>query len=282
MNNTNEYSCVSKKDIIFNNDDVVIVRKCGNSLRFHSSFHYSNCSKIQRCGNGQYRRSSDGSIHDLKQHPERTSNMCACRKLEQIILGHCTCDYSLFSTLTFNQERKYDNQTYEDFKCFIKCLRSKYDKNLDYIVVTEMQKRGTPHFHLLTNYTEPVSQIFNPLKDMIDDSWKHGSVDTEKIYDVHGLAKYLIKDYFDPEVMKEFPKGKKKYHTSRSIGKFEYYKISGEEANKQIKELNRVRERQIVVTNEDTGFYDEIYQVLGVSKNELILDHNIECESKQN
>lgn len=282
MNNTNEYYCVSDKNIIFNDDDEVIVRKCGNSYRFLSSLHHSNCSKTQRCGNGRYRRTSDGTIHELKQHPERIPNMYACRKLEQIILGHCTCDYSLFSTLTYSQDRKYGNQTYEDFKYFIKHLRRKYDQGLDYIVVTEMQKRGTPHFHLLTNYAEPVSRIYNSMKDMIAASWKHGSVDTEKIYDVSGLAKYLLKDYFDPETMKVFPKGKKKYHTSRSISKFEYYKISGAEANRQTKELNIVRERQIVITNEKTGLYEETYQVLGVSKNEHIQDYNIEWESKHN
>ena len=100
-------------------------------------------------------------------------------------------DLTRFLTLTFEYDISDLSLTSKIFKLFI--MRLKYEvPNLKYIAVPEFTKRGRVHYHLLTNFSMPNSQLRS--------IWGQGFVMINKISHVKfvGLyiAKYISKDLF--------------------------------------------------------------------------------------
>ena len=252
----------------FDDNEQVSVKICGNCLKFTSSKHQSTKSKIRLIGNGQYIRDLDGSINDLKCRTDRSPNMVSCGNLEQIILGHCNPKRALFTTLTYDSDREYDKKLTLEHKQYIQYLRSNLNMNISYISVVEMQKRGTPHFHDILIFPRDIATDYRFLISFTEQSWNYGSAQAQVIYDVIGLVEYMTKDYRDKDAMKLFPKGKKKYFTSRDIRGVERVKMSGSEANQILEIMEPIRQKKIYVTDDDTGFCDEIHQMLGTINEE--------------
>ena len=98
----------------------------------------------------------------------------------------------------------------KDFKKFRDRLRREYKKRglpLKYIYRMEIGKRGSPHIHVLANYTEDILKL-------IRKCWEPGQANIEATYDLENgeLADYLSKPP-DEEIearLEELPEGERK------------------------------------------------------------------------
>ena len=173
---------------------------------------------------------------------------------------------SVFTTVTYKEKREYDDSIAQNNKEYIKSLCQEFNADIQYITVVELQERGIPHLHIILIFPFDVILNFDIIMEITEKKWKWGNARTEPIFDVKGLAKYLKKDYDDPDAMKKFPKGKKKYYTSRNIGKKEKKKINGAEANRIMGDsnMNTISQQTIYIHDDDSGFFHEIKQYVGV------------------
>lgn len=255
---------IDNTNVEFQDDELVRVKKCNNCIVLTSSQHYSHVSKIQKIGNGKYIRSSDGSIHDLKENKNRLPNGTYYTRLKQIICGNCTPDNSVFTTLTYdNNNKEICDEIAKDYKKYIRTLRQELGADLGYILVTELQKRGVPHFHSILIFPYSIADDYNRIKIITEEVWTLGTAHTEKVFDVHGLSIYLSKDYRDKDMI--FPKNKKKYRTSRNIAGIEpSITMSGAEANQLKSQMHSMSEEFICIKDEETGYYDEMKRYIGL------------------
>ena len=248
-------------------NDIVSVKKHGRCYRMISSQHHSNKGKIRKIGNNQYIRCSDGSINDIKEHEHRSTNALACNNLNDTILGNCDPEKSVFTTVTYAEKLELYDRIIANHKNFIRRLNKEFDERFNYIAVVELQKCGNPHLHYIFIFPTEINCNFTTIQDIIDRCWSFGDVLTKEVYDVNCLAYYLTKDYRNKEAMKNFPKNKKKYYTSRGLGQCETISMLGAEANKLKEEqMETVSSKFITIKDDETGYYDEMYQVVGLLK----------------
>ncbi len=254
-------------DFKYMDNDIVSVKKHGRCCRMVSSQHHSTKEKIKRIGIHQYLRCSDGTINDIKDHKHRSTNTSACRDLNDIILGNCDAEKSVFTSVTYAENLESFERIVANHKNFIRRLNKEFDERFNYIAVVELQKCGNPHLHYIFMFQTEINYNFTTIQDIIDRCWSFGDVLTKEVYDVNGLAHYLTKDYKNKEAMEIFPKNKKKYYTSRGLGQCETISMLGAEANKLKEEqMETVSSKYITIKDDETGYYDEMYQVVGLLK----------------
>ena len=252
----------------FKDEQVVSVKRYGNYVYVSSSVHRSHVPKIRLLGDGQYLRCSDGSVHNLKENKYKIPNMASCQRLYGIIMGNCKIEKSVFTTLTIDSSL-YDEPEMKH-KQAIRSIRKNLDPNMNYISVVEYQKRGVPHFHDIYIFSDSVSEKFETIQNIIDESWIYGHTLTKKIFDIEGLANYLTKTYHNKESLQLFPKGKKQYVTSRGIKDCDQFYTDGKNANSIIASTSQVFDRFVSVRNEETGFYDDIHQYAGMISDDTL------------
>lgn len=155
----------------------------------------------------------------------------------------------LFVTLTFEENITDVAYAYKEFQKFIMRLKridqfskkykdhnnkTRYEriKDLKYLAVTEFQKRGAIHFHILINIDYPIEwelepiyyraynlkefyiEHVHPYENKLKEIWKHGNCDIQKIKHVDNIGAYLIK-YMHKDMADLRLKGKKAYLYSR-------------------------------------------------------------------
>lgn len=126
-----------------------------------------------------------------------------------------TDDLHLVLTFRPDEKPKTRKELNDLVKAYLRKLRSEYrkaEKELKYVYVAEIGKKGAIHCHLIVNYIE--------LK-VITKGWTHGRVHTTPLDD-SGQYKQLA-SYFIKEVEKTFPTGelvqKKCWSSSRNLRK---------------------------------------------------------------
>ena len=127
-----------------------------------------------------------------------------------------------FITFTFAENLRGVSEANKIFTKFIKRLNFHLFRNkasvLQYIAITEFQKRGAVHFHCL---------FFNLPNELIDTEratrriaqvWRHGFIEIKEMGEIdkaiYYLTKYMIKGFEDTRL-----DGKKRYFGSRKLRK---------------------------------------------------------------
>jgi len=123
-------------------------------------------------------------------------------------------EYSKFFTATFADNISDMDFANGQFKKFIKRLKYKYG-DFKYLAVVEFQKRGSIHYHMITNFG------FIKQKDL-EKIWGNGFVWIKNLLkakngkQVDNVGAYLVK-YMSKESIDERLMGKKSYLTSRNL-----------------------------------------------------------------
>lgn len=119
---------------------------------------------------------------------------------------------SIFLTLTFNDDQKFDitdlkvcNSKLHDF---IVKLRKGFE-NFKYLAVPEFQERGAVHYHLIINRSFIDKKI-------VEKFWKHGFIKISDIYYLLGIGNYFTK-YLTKNSNDERLFGKRSFFTSKNF-----------------------------------------------------------------
>jgi len=154
---------------------------------------------------------------------------------------------SIFLTLTFNNENKFD---ITDLKIcnlkvhnFMARLKENFE-NLKYLIVPEFQKRGALHYHLIINI--PFIE-----KTLIEKHWKYGFFKIKDIYRIEGIGSYFTK-YLTKNSDDERLYGKRSFFTSKNLRrpKIKY----GEFAEKMLERLEQKNIKPYFVSNYRSQF----------------------------
>lgn len=152
-------------------------------------------------------------------------------------------------TLTYAENMKDRDKAYIDFDKFLKLYKRLTGENLEYVAVTEKQKRGAIHFHLALNKFINVNTIRK--------CWPHGIIQIERkaeyiqggknkrnIGRIAGyMSKYLSKDIAEQDL------NSKRYSSSRGIAKPEvktYYIPFGDNTFRLIGDIVMLENRALI------------------------------------
>jgi hypothetical protein len=109
-------------------------------------------------------------------------------------------------TLTY---RDVDGWSPNDIKKFIKSWLRRYPWIIAYAWVSELQRRGAPHYHII--FVVPPGRSFDVYPDT-SGVWKHGYSNTEFAYSPYYLIKYIGKEY--QKDFSHYPKGMRVFAVS--------------------------------------------------------------------
>lgn len=125
-----------------------------------------------------------------------------------------------FITFTFAENITNAKEANAMFTKFIKRLTyhitGEKISHLKYIAVTEFQKRGAIHFHVIF-FNLPAELVVNEREQRtIADLWKHGFIDVRPIDKITSLGSYITK-YMQKNFNDDRLDGKKRYFSSRGL-----------------------------------------------------------------
>lgn len=142
------------------------------------------------------------------QEEMRADNVRRTRKQIRRLVN-ANSDMTKFVTLTYAANKGDISAAYCDFDRFLKRLKRFVGENVKFLAVTEYQKRGAVHFHLLANLPYVAQEQLAAL-------WGHGFVKINVVDHVSNLgayiSKYLGKGNFDGRFF-----GKKKFTRSQNL-----------------------------------------------------------------
>lgn len=212
------------------------------------------------------------------QHSRQKSNIRAKRTLYDLIVLNFSHRFT-FMTLTFKDNLQNIDYANYVFKIFIKRLKYYLKKKfntfeLKYIAVPELQKRGSIHFHLITNlppYMKYIDLIKMWQKSI--DSNKHSTIKTNggslhikysnpTTYNSYLLARYLTKYLTKQDKRTKFL-GKKTYFCSRNLKRpiiKKYYLDNPKSLDTTLQQLiknNKVRKNDIQFIDSYLNPYDD-------------------------
>lgn len=203
-------------------------------------------------------KSKGGRKHEADEEGKEKNRKDALRRARQKVrrivnanVGaygeHCS---SKFLTLTFGDNVTDLDVAHYEFEKFVKRLNylvfGTKVANLRYTAVTEFQKRGAVHYHVVL-YNLPYTKA-----DVIEKVWGNGFIKINKIDDVDNVGayvcKYMVKDLDDDRL-----KGRKCYFNSRGL-----FKPVVIEDEKKVENIKRSlpREKRTVIAayeNDYTG-----------------------------
>jgi len=147
---------------------------------------------------------------------ERQNQKVREKKMRRLIKANFK-EGDLWITLKYPKgTKKTMSEVKKDISGFLKNLRRKYKKAerpLKFIYRIEIGRQGGVHIHMIAN------RISNADK-MIQDTWKHGRVSFEHMYDSEGfrkLAAYIVKKTNIDNIPKSQQKDLTKYSSSRNL-----------------------------------------------------------------
>ena len=178
-------------------------------------------------------------------------------------------DWKSFITLTFKENIKDSKYTNKKFRYFVDKIQ-RINKNFKYLCITEFQKRGAIHYHLLTNLEcdseiipkRPLKRLYNPnlkkyknLEYYDIKYWNDGFSSAEPITNdikkvVGYISKYMTKDLDN----RLFNKHRYFYSRNLIVAKTSYIDLK----NKRDYEFftKKVRGKDIIYHNEYLNTYD--------------------------
>lgn len=150
-----------------------------------------------------------GEILDLSKNTESRgrSNIRARNELRRLAL--CNFDNrSKFLTLTFRENLTDIDTANKHFKRFIRKTKNRQGQ-LKYIAVTEFQKRGAVHYHMMCDLKYMKA-------DQLANIWGHGDLNIKRISHVDNVGAYMVKHLntgdTDPRMF-----NKKAYQCSKNL-----------------------------------------------------------------
>lgn len=173
-------------------------------------------------------KDSNGENTNKKVKDKWLSNLVRAKKNIKDIIYNNLNNTSSMITLTFAENIQDYDIAQKQWKLLLQKIKRKYEKNLKYIAVMELQQRGAIHYHIIT-FNE---SIYNLENDKIADMWGNGftykkNIDDINVFTRDKLSNYLGK-YLSSADNKDqlIDKNKKMYFTSRNLKKVESKKIN--------------------------------------------------------
>lgn len=177
-----------------------------------------------------------------------------CQRLAKSNLN----DWQTFITLTFSENITDIDIAYKRFKYFVDKVR-RIKKDFKYICITEFQKRGAIHYHLLCNvdindsrliYSQVDNPKFKHIKYWLDgfDSVEVIKGDAKKI--IGYIAKYMTKD-IDNRLF-----SKHRYFYSKNVRVPKSYFINLDDIRQKDLYLKKIQDRELIYHNEYCNPYD--------------------------
>ena len=187
------------------------VTTCGNVIEVKNTTAKSQC-QIKNLDKHTYALIKTGEIKNKKQNVKRIDNMRTIKKSQQqlrhLINSNMTEPERAIWTLTYAENMRNTKQAYDDFRKFIKRLRYRHGKKIEYIAAIEPQERGAWHFHVLLFFPEKAPFIEN---DTMEQIWGNGFTKTKDVNeDCDNFGAYLSA-YLSNAEMTDAESKEKKY-----------------------------------------------------------------------
>ena len=156
---------------------------------------------VMACGGNRCSHLAKGERGKFNTQNKKQNNRKAIETIKELVSNNFDEINSSFVTLTFS-DAEYDKviasvttvavaDVYKEcnklLRKFFKRVKTRYN-GLHYLAVPELQKeRGAIHYHLIWNIVDMGNAELLKI-------WKHGSIDTQKVYNERSLARYFCKD----------------------------------------------------------------------------------------
>lgn len=203
----------------------------------------------------------------LKNNKSVKDNSLKEIELKNIIRSKLECqrlakanieDWETFVTLTFAENLQDVELANKRFKYFIDKVR-RVKKDFKYLCITEFQKRGATHYHMLCNisindeilmYTQEDNQNFKHIKYWIDGFSSVQEIKNNPKMIIGYIAKYMTKDIDE----RLFNKHRYFYSTNLTKPKTDFLNLENEKDLKFYKKI--IQDKQLIYQNEYLNPYD--------------------------
>lgn len=194
----------------------------------------------------------------IRQETDQGNARKAKNNLRRLILANFS-DGTNFITLTYAENQTDIHAANKDFDVFMKRLRRSYGSEFKYVVITEFQKRGAIHFHMLADLAlnwKNEKECKEKEVSFAETFWEHGFVDLKVIKPKTGklgekeannerstdniaayVSKYMMKNFHDSRL-----DGKKVYRGSQNLDRPITYRDDEAEAILNIYQLGQKKE----------------------------------------
>jgi len=159
---------------------------------------------------------------------KRLNNIQKTEKMLRRLINSNVTETSKFLTLTYSDNQVDLKQAKTDFKRFIERLKRNYKLVPSYVYVTEFQKRGAVHFHVIFN-----NLPYIPSKEL-SRLWGHGFIKINRITKVDNVGAYICK-YMTKSVDDERLQNSDLYGRSRGLK--EPIEVDGQKEIQLLQEL---------------------------------------------
>lgn len=188
-------------------------------------YKYSRAYEKGKPTNNENGRKGKGRKAPNKEKNRRETLIKARNNIIRLV--NCNPDLLTFITFTYKENMQEITQSKADLKKCIKRLQ-KDCEDFKYLYVTEFQKRGAIHYHMICSFNVPLitakTKEKKPEKQKLferqfsDKYWKYGFVDIRSLEGNTNVglyvAVYLVEDLFNIDL-----KGAKCYGYSRNLNK---------------------------------------------------------------
>ena len=205
------------------------------------------------------------SLTDTIQLKNITRSKLECQRLAKANME----DWKSFITLTFEENIIDLKETNKKFRYYIDKIQ-RLKKDFKYLCITEFQKRGAIHYHLLTNLEcnskfipkQPIKRLYNPssrtwkeleyydLPYWIDGYSSAEPMDSDSKKVVGYISKYMTKDV-DNRLF-----NRHRYFYSRNLNrpKESYINIENIKHSNYLKKI--IQDKELIYQNEYANPYD--------------------------
>lgn len=275
MENLSNLDLKDTQDILDSNLILATIKKkydikavdCGNYLQLYV-YEEKRVKKEKDTNDLELKKKKLDMTIDAKNKPVKTEVPWEQKiELKNIMRSKLKCqrlaktnikDWETFITLTFAENITNIEQANKKFKNFIDKVR-RVKKDFKYLVITEFQKRGATHYHMLCNvsindnkliYSQEDNPKFKHIK-----YWNYGFTSVEVIKEdpkkiIGYIAKYMTKD-IDNRLF-----NRHRYFCSRNLNvpKENYINLDNEFEKEFYKKI--IQDKDLIYQNEYLNPYD--------------------------
>lgn len=195
-----------------------------------------------------------------------TSIKQSLKRLRLLIMNNFIEFESFLITLTYSSEMTNFEQAADDYRKFYDNLKYHYKEyKFEYIRIIEPTGNGIWHIHILIKSAVYVEKFFIQ-QSVVQNLWKHGSVQIRQIYDTTSLAAYFctysnnenVKAKRKPKHLikqsrwKYYPRNAKIYTKSRGIKAPDCIQTTRGEVDSILAGYARVSANSLIVKDRDT------------------------------
>lgn len=189
----------------------VTVTQMNHLIEIQHMAKKNNQCHIQKLDKNRYVDKRDGEIKNFKLSENRSENINSLRqtfkKLRYLVNNNFLGEKNeLFLTLTYAKQTDDHMQVGDDYKKFLKRLKTKYKKlsTIDALKVLEPHASGKYHMHVLLRFND-VEEIFISNSELAT-IWQNGFVNVKSLAGVDNIGAYLSAYMSDLEVPEDYSK----------------------------------------------------------------------------